>query len=286
MRYVHKDDVVNHNVSEREPLREFLQLFGGLVIVVSLLTAALFFTGRAVETRLSSAQEERLQSFMANAFKDEFKAAPATEAYLNAIADKLLKGTNSTSGSRIRTFRLMCGRHGPNAFAIPGRIIALTGPLISKLATEEGVAFVIAHELGHFENRDHLHGLGQAFGTVSLSLLSHALGLGDTLGKVANAVTGAVRNSFSREQEARADAFAVSLLRRAYGSARGAREGLSALAAVEKDTWLGGLPGILMTHPPARERLATVPPGEGIGFGAAPESPLPESVRAEAACQR
>ncbi len=52
----------------------------------------------------------------------------------------------------------------PNAFAMPGGTTGLITGLLETLDNEIELAFVIAHELGHFHNRDHLSGLGRAAG--------------------------------------------------------------------------------------------------------------------------
>jgi Zn-dependent protease with chaperone function len=48
-----------------------------------------------------------------------------------------------------------------NAMALPGGNIVVFSALIKETGSENELAFVLAHELGHFANRDHLRGLGR-----------------------------------------------------------------------------------------------------------------------------
>ncbi len=40
-------------------------------------------------------------------------------------------------------------------------MVVFTG-LLEKMTSENELAFVLAHELGHYDHRDHLRGLGRA----------------------------------------------------------------------------------------------------------------------------
>ena len=87
-----------------------------------------------------------------------------------------------------------------NAFALPGRYVYITRRLLERAATDEPIAFVLAHELAH-------HDLGH------VRLLRPALErLGKTLG---TAVGGLLRHAerllYSPEQERAADAYALDL---------------------------------------------------------------------------
>ena len=106
-----------------------------------------------------------------------------------------------------------------NALAFPGgHIIVFTG-LLKKAASENELAFVIAHEMGHYAHRDHLRGVGRAvvFITISTALFG-------TDGNISNMLAQALNItelSFSRKQESRADEFALELLNCAYGKNAG-----------------------------------------------------------------
>jgi Zn-dependent protease with chaperone function len=67
----------------------------------------------------------------------------------------------------------------PNASALPGGGIVVTRGLIEQSESENELAFVLAHELGHFHGRDHLRGIGRA---AAFTLLSATLGAAAGMG--------------------------------------------------------------------------------------------------------
>ncbi len=141
----------------------------------------------------------------------------------------------------------------PNAFALPGGRILLTLALLEKLGNDEAaVAFVLAHELGHYRQRDHLRGLGRAVGmAVCLMALG---GSGDFL-PVARVITGSMQRTYSRAQEEGADRFAARLVYETYGSADGAEKLFQLLREMED---LPAWAYMLSTHPGHDSRIRAI----------------------------
>ena len=48
-----------------------------------------------------------------------------------------------------------------NALALPGGQVVLFSGLLDKVNSENELAFVLAHEMGHYMHRDHLRGMGK-----------------------------------------------------------------------------------------------------------------------------
>ena len=116
-----------------------------------------------------------------------------------------------------------------NAIALPGGNIIVYTPLLNKMGSENELAFVLAHELGHMHNRDHLKKLGRTL----------VLGYGSSVifGKD-NYITTIITNSlikaemrFSQEQEQQADLYAVDLLNKSYNSVSGSIEFLERISS-------------------------------------------------------
>lgn len=136
-----------------------------------------------------------------------------------------------------------------NAFALPGGGIYLTSGLLEKVKSENGLAFVLGHEVGHFINRDHIRGVGRqivfAFGAAMF-------GFSDMGG--ASALSGMISHAFDRGQETAADEYALGLMQKVYGHTWGADEFFSALAkdetVVDKT-----VTRFLSTHPLSSERV-------------------------------
>lgn len=138
----------------------------------------------------------------------------------------------------------------PNAFALPGGAIGLTPKLLEGLKTEQGLAMVIGHELGHHQHRHALLRLGRALVyQVTLTVIFGA----NQAGQVAQLALGTAESAHSRDQEREADAFGLSLVDSAYGSTEGALEFFEWMQREAHDapSWAAWF----ATHPMTEERL-------------------------------
>jgi Zn-dependent protease with chaperone function len=146
------------------------------------------------------------------------------------------------------------GSPEPNAFAIPGGRILVTRGLLEQAESENELAFVLAHELGHFRGRDHLAAIGRASAFALLRIgVSSLTGMGvpQGLGWAELLTT----SGFSRAQESNADEFALGLVHAEYGHLGGAFDFFRRDSgdAVGKD-----LVGWISTHPISDDRVATL----------------------------
>jgi predicted Zn-dependent protease len=181
--------------------------------------------------------------------------------YVNEVGE-----TVARKSSRPRTFR---GYHfavldtpEPNAFACPGGVIFITRGLVQTCASEDQLAAVLAHEVGHVAHKDGIHSISQArWSQVLTAMGTEAVkqygGVGGSLitlfeGSIDDVFKTIVVNGYSRPAEEAADKAAVTTLTRAGYDPRALIQVLDKLKAKEK----GAARGILKTHPPTSERLA------------------------------
>jgi Zn-dependent protease with chaperone function len=144
------------------------------------------------------------------------------------------------------------GPLGANAFALPGGEIVVTDGLVELAASDEEVLGVVAHELGHVQERHVLRGAIQG----SLVGMLVAVWLGD-VGSFATALPAAVLEArYSRDFEREADAYAARLL---VANGMDTRPLADLLVRLEARTGgPSGPPGLsayLSTHPATAERL-------------------------------
>lgn len=138
-----------------------------------------------------------------------------------------------------------------NAIAIPGDRIIIYDGLLKEMDSENELAMVLGHELGHFANRDHLRGLGRQI-AVRLAL-AYFLGDAGTIGAIASSSTTMITNAqFSQQQEYQADEVGVTLLNQLYGHAAGATDFFQNL--VEKEQ-LNLNVDMLASHPASEKRV-------------------------------
>ena len=216
MKYVPKQPEGNVNVSEQNPLREFFVLLGG---VLGFLVAVYFVLGWMVDLvapRISPELEKKLGVLISNSYLPEQEDSSSSD-YLNTVLARL-------ADDRCFSYTLPVQVHYSssevvNAFALPGGHIVINRGLLEKLKSENELAFVLGHELGHFRNRDHLRSLGRGLIFAALSTL--VLGTDNSLSGFISGSMEVSSLSFSRRQERAADAFGLNVLQCAYGQAGG-----------------------------------------------------------------
>jgi predicted Zn-dependent protease len=124
---------------------------------------------------------------------------------------------------------------------------------MKQVESENELAFVLGHELGHFRNRDHLKSLGR---DLALALLIATLSQGSSVGDLAALSGDLAGRSFSREtgREAEADAYGLSLVVAEFGHLEGATDFFEKLPAPE-NVVERSLSSYLNTHPLSEERI-------------------------------
>jgi TonB family protein len=135
----------------------------------------------------------------------------AKKARVSAQLERLLKARPLTKRPDL-VFRSMGGTY-PNAFALPGGTLVISDELVA-LASDEELAAVLAHEIGHWQLRHGLQGVLRNSG----ALLVVCVVTGDlsALTTFAGALPlTLLQRGYSREFEQEADAYAMDLLGRA-----------------------------------------------------------------------
>ncbi len=138
-----------------------------------------------------------------------------------------------------------------NAFALPGGAILVTSALVEKMESENELAFVLGHELGHFYHRDHLKALGRG---LLMNLLLSLVGAGGDESLPLLGSTGLLaERSFGRDQERAADRFGLKLLYLTYGHVGGGSDFFSKLPDTEHSD--RAFSSFAQTHPVSNQRI-------------------------------
>ena len=130
-------------------------------------------------------------------------------------------------------------------------MLVLNG-LLDTVASENGLSFVLAHELAHFKNRDHLRGLGRGIVLTAVSAL--LTGAGSEATQLLAPSANFTQAQYSQDREELADEQALQTLACYYGHAGGATEFFEAMKT--RDVKI--LPGVghyFSSHPEAVERI-------------------------------
>jgi beta-barrel assembly-enhancing protease len=241
------------NVSRENPLVEFVRLLAGIGLVVIVLAATLYVAGGYLARLIPFSTEQAWVGEKVLGFAATTPSGPEyqdVERYLQELATSLAAAMELPTAMTVKVHYTELDV--PNAFATLGGHIVVTSALYARMPSENALAMVVAHEIGHVKARDPISAAG---GGASLALVL-ALVSGEADSLVPQLATLAALG-YSRTAESRADVEAVQALRAHYGHAGGAASVFEILAETGGDV-RASLPTFLSTHPADAERIATL----------------------------
>jgi len=243
-----RDDV---NLSPTHPLREASELVLGVSALFALALALIAWSVDIVVALVPPEAEARVFGSLWN--DNAAPGAAGSDAEELERAQEILERLAVHWPEAAYDFRVreMRSPH-VNAAAMPGGVILVTSGLLEKVRAEQELAFVLGHELGHFQGRHHLRRLGRGFAwSLGLAVL---LGSGAPTPDLGHLAAGLTARGFDREQEGEADAFGLELVHAEYGTVGSS---LDFFERLDEDGFLAEeLAAYLSTHPASSERIA------------------------------
>lgn len=257
----------NDNVTQEHPLKDFLLILAGLGALALL---GFFLLGLLIDTvvdRMAPDTEASLTRIIAENMPAETVKPDPRQAQVQALVDSLRPCVGLAGPAQVR----LNTSATPNAMVVPGGTIYVFSGLLTHVESENGLAFVLAHELAHLAHRDHLRALGR--GIVLYGLAALVTGDNSALASVLAPVHRLGESSYSRSRESAADALALRVLHCRYGHAGGATELFTALEGKQNSS----LPGshYFASHPAMTARIAALQAAMvGAGMKTGPVLPL------------
>ncbi|WP_324171905.1 M48 family metallopeptidase [Sulfurimonas sp.] len=193
--------------------------------------------------KISIKQEQKLFSYLNLNILDSNNSSK-DEIFIQLLANKSKKCTNSQYDFKI----YLSSSKEVNAFALPAGFIVINQAIIDNAKSENELFFVIAHEIGHFNNRDHLEGIGRSFVSI---LISSFIGISD-LNELLSSSISFSESQFSQHQESEADLYAVDLMECYYGHTNGATDFFHHISDVNNSLTL------FSSHPQRVERIQDI----------------------------
>ena len=195
-------------------------------------------------------------------------------AYVTRIGDKTAVAANLAGQCRFTVIN----SDVVNAFAVPGCYIYVTRGLLTIMNSEDELAAVLGHEVGHIQGK-HSSKRQRAstlssLGALALGLATRSQEIMQTAGQLAQVYT----LRYSREQEHESDDFGVQHLRSIGYNQFAASDIMEALGAQEaldarvNNRESRAMPNWARTHPVSSERVARTR-AAARAAGATPTSP-------------
>ncbi len=216
------------NVSKTPVLQEFSTLIISFAVLLAIVLAISFsFVNIAVPLIPFQAEKAMFSGFKTDLDDTNFfglgevHSSPELKALVTKLANHWENNPYDFAVGILESDSI-------NAMALPGGTILVTKGLLDIVDSENELAFVLAHEIGHFHNRDALKSLSRGI------VASLVLGLiGQSTQTLNNVVASISSSSYSRKAETRADSFGLELMQATYGSVSGSTELFKKLAEDE-----------------------------------------------------
>ncbi len=231
------------NVRPTERITDMVAVFAAALIFLFFLLAGSVFVIQLAATRVSPKTESKYFSWISKSMQGHVIRDPDMEQFVKKL----------TSQQQIYNIQVTIACDStPNAFALPGGGIVINKGLLEDIKTEEGMAFVLAHEMGHLVRRHHMRSLSMGFLQLVLSWVFPT----DTV-----AVWGLFErlftSAYSREQEVSADNYALKVMKKIYGSVQGSEEFFENIKnhpqeKVHRALWLTS------SHPVTEDRIQNI----------------------------
>ena len=238
----------NDNVSHDQPVREFVLLLSGIIffLLIAFWTLGLFVD--LAVNYISPDMEALIFSPIDVSASELDNESDLKQKKLQQMVDELRKCIHISYPLKV----YLAETDNANAMALPGgRIIVLSG-LLDKVKSENGLSFVLAHELAHFKNRDHLRGIGR--GIVFTALAAFMTGAGSDFTQLFTPTVYFSEAQYSQKRESMADQQALQTLNCYYGHVGGATEFFEEMKPGEKERAIK-IGHYFESHPEAIERI-------------------------------
>lgn len=179
---------------------------------------------------------------------------------VQAVGRKVVENSAAARSPYTFDFHLLRDPETLNAFALPGGQVFITYGLLSKLESEDQLAGVLGHEIGHVVNR---HGaehmatgqLGQLLTMAAGVAATDENGRGQRAAMVAAMVNQMVQLKYSRGDELESDRFGMDYMKQAgYDPAAM----LGVMRILEDASQGGRPPAMLSTHPYPEQRVEEI----------------------------
>lgn len=240
----------SHNLPKNPLLRDGI-LYGGLLLIAiyAFIEISIFVVDRALP-HISTEREMRWFGWVPEGFLAQQKTTIPQHPSQHLLEEKLKMLPERFCGIPCEQIKIrIVDEKIPNAYAVPGGLIIFTTGLLQSLESQNGLVFVLGHELGHFVHRDHLRGIGRNIIKAALSLFFAS---SDAAGFL-NFTTEVIDNTHAQEYEIAADLKGLEVLNLVYGHVGGSTEFFEKMKKKESNNLQ--IMQYLSTHPASEERI-------------------------------
>lgn len=238
------------NYSQEHPLKGVMKMLFNLfiIMIVVFVTVSLFFQWLAPNISFKTEKKWFSKSFVFSINKNFLQQDDLFYQDLNRLVQSMAIQAGFEHGD-IELY-ISCNELN-NAFAYPGGKLIFNKGLLKTINSENELAMIVGHELGHVIHRDHLRGFGIGLSIGILALFIPK----DLRAMVTEKMNQWLMMKHNRDQEAKADITGVNLLYEYYGHVNGAEDFFKKMAINEKLPLSQYGKDWFSTHPSSEKRI-------------------------------
>jgi len=208
---------------------------------------------------ISTQHEKNIGASVAKQVDKQFSVTndPLLQERVEKIGEKL--AINCERKDLIYRFKVLKAekKDNYNAFAIPGGYVYIFDALLTKLNSDDEIAAILGHELGHITAKHSIQRMQSAMGANAVMLLGAGMGTDSRTFAKMNEGLQQMMMAYSRDAEVEADALSVKYMKKSGYKPEAVIEVLQILKNLRKK---GPIRRYMhyRTHPYLSERLARV----------------------------
>ncbi len=221
----------NDNVGSSNDLKDFFILISWVVLIVILFLSSFQLIANTVIDRLSVENLQKIESIFNYSHPpkvpDKYKSQIDN---LYEIQRKIIQEDPKIQHRDSLPIGV-ANKKVINAWIYPNGSIFFTKGLLDENMSEQELAFVLAHEMGHYSNRDNLKAISKQLAIISLGILT---GRNNQTADVVKHIANIESLKYSKNQEKNADLYAGKMLIKLYGTNQGGIDAMKRIKSKEK----------------------------------------------------
>ncbi|MDZ4749188.1 MAG: M48 family metallopeptidase [Saprospiraceae bacterium] len=241
---------------------------GGILIAVFLAGFALCkyysssqfneITGETQHISITAEQEVALGVNSFPAMVEEYGGLhPDAEAqkFVKSVGQRIVQQSDARQTPYQYDFHLLADPNVVNAFALPGGQVFITTALISQFETEDELAGVLGHEIGHVVARHGAERIAKQELTQGLTGAAVVASGDYNTAQAAQMIAGLVNMSYGRDQELESDDLGVRFMSQAGYDPEAL---ITVMEILEKASGGERQPEFMSTHPSPENRVQKI----------------------------
>lgn len=245
----------NDNISKTNDFNEFFIYVGGFISLLFIIFLIFNFSANIYIQNLSPSQQVNLEKIIAQ--KSKLKLSTYTDSkytskinYLEQIKKRIISNDKNLQNRSNLNLHIIPNRE-INAFVSVDGNLYFTTSLLDKISDKEQLAFVLAHELGHYSHRDNLKAFSRELSLIAIASLVSIL-QNDSTRKTTSGLMNITNIKYSKSQELNADLYANNAIKKFYGTNKPA---IKFFNTIEKEDKNPDFIYMFANHPHPKERI-------------------------------